>query len=263
MSDSIALWHRQDETPYLLEPEPRTGSGGAAALASPPSDSHQISSDPEPDADDWDEVSGTRSGRGSVLGVEGPGAEPLTLDEISWEDTNNEVDEAMNDSDAGEDDDDESPGRRSRGGSVRGASEDEWTDETNSVISSATSSPRVKRKRVRSLTPSELSQLVVGTGVGGGGDEDGLRSPLAKRKKLVADRSGASRLKEAFTAEQLRAPSRGRDEDEESVRSRQSSPMNGVGEDDDDEDGDDEEDGSSVNMLEDDFLARELEAEWG
>ena len=113
----------------------------------------------------------------------------------------------------------------------------------------------MKRKRVRSLTPSDIASL-------NGADADVLRSPLAKRKKLAADRSGASRLKEAFTADQLRGRSRGREEDEESVRSRHSSPMNAVGEE-DEEDEDDEDDGSSVAMVEDDFLARELEAEWG
>ena len=115
----------------------------------------------------------------------------------------------------------------------------------------------MKRKRVRSLTPSEIGAL-------NGADADVLRSPLAKRKKLAADRSGASRLKEAFTAEQLRAAEarKARDDDDEgSNRSQRSSPITGGG--DDDEDGDDDEGGSEYNMVEDDFLARELEAEWG
>ena len=121
---------------------------------------------------------------------------------------------------------------------------------------------------MRSVTPSELGALATNaTGSGGEDREDGLRSPLAKRKKLAADRSGASRLKEAFTAEQLRRQSRSRDEDEDS--SQCSSPMNGGGggededEDDSDDSDDEDEDGSSVNMDDDDFLARELEAEWG
>lgn len=123
------------------------------------------------------------------------------------------------------------------------------------VRSSATSSPRVKRKRVRSLTPSEISVRI-------DGDADVLRSPLAKRKKLAADRSGASPLKEAFTAEQLQVASRRTSEDLSVKGSRPASPMNGVG-DDDDENTDDDDDASEVNMIDDDFLARELEEEWG
>ena len=118
------------------------------------------------------------------------------------------------------------------------------------VFSSAPSSPRAKRKRVR--TPSDI-------GVRNGADADVFRSPLAKRKKLAADRSGASPLKEAFTAEQLHGASRRTSEELSS--SRRSSPMNGV--DDDDEDTEDDDGGSEVNMIDDDFLARELEEEWG
>ncbi|KAH9913331.1 uncharacterized protein BXZ73DRAFT_92977 [Epithele typhae] len=271
LNDCISLWRRLDEGPYLLTPPPpRTsngsggeGGGGSGALASPPSDPHQISSDPEPDADDWDDVVVDRSRRGA-LGVEGGSAPPTPSgsgtsfhpDEISWEDINDEVDAAMNESeDDGEDDEDGTPSRK--GASVRGgASEDEGsgTDGTRS----ASPSPQLKRKRVRSLTPSELGQLA--TAIASTGGEDGLRSPLAKRKKLAADRSGASRLKEGVTAAQLH-------EDGESA-SQRSSPANGVGggEDEEDESSDssDEDDGSSVNnMVEDDFLARELEAEWG
>ena len=40
--------------------------------------------------------------------------------------------------------------------------------------------------------------------------------------------------------------------------------MNGVAEDDEDDSDDDDDDGASeVNMIDDDFLARELEEEWG
>lgn len=163
------------------------------------------------------------------------------------------------------------------GGSVKsGFSEDEgsMTDESNSVvrcvfaspsvsaveaerglrvISSTTSTPRKKRKRLRSITPSEAGSL-------NGADPDVLRSPLAKRKKLAADRSGASRLKEAFTADQLAKPAD--DDDASADQSRRSSPVNGsTG-----EAGDYGEDyeGSEDEMDdEDDFLARELEEEWG
>ncbi|KAI0334357.1 hypothetical protein GY45DRAFT_1351503 [Cubamyces sp. BRFM 1775] len=308
-TDSVALWRRQDEGPYLLDPEPRPRAAGAggegdddddARLASPPSDPHQISSDPEPDADDWDELGVGASGSGSGSGPRTPaalsseagagaggaggegagavgaggegggegGGSGLALDEVDWDEINDEVEAAMNESD------DDGEGE---GGSMRGEfSEDEWTDESNSIISSTTSTPRRKRKRVRSLTPSEAGSL-------NGADPDVLRSPLAKRKKLAADRSGASRLKEAFTAEELAraaaaaaasatgatgasgATGMDRDEDDEDSsgqRSRRSTPVNA----DVEEAGDYGEDyeGSDDDMdEEDDFLARELEEEWG
>ena len=65
-----------------------------------------------------------------------------------------------------------------------------------SILCSSTSSTpsKRKRKRLRSITPSEA---------GGASDSDNLRSPLAKRKKLAADRSGTSKLKEAISAEDI------------------------------------------------------------
>ena len=107
LHDSIALWQRQDETPYLLEPRPGMGSG--AALASPPSDPHQISSDPEPDADDWDE--------GGALGVEAAEGD-FEFGEFSWDKMNDEVEAAMNESD----DEGGSPGGGGAGGSGRSRS---------------------------------------------------------------------------------------------------------------------------------------------
>lgn len=148
-TDSVALWQRQDERLYLLDPDPQpdagSGGGGDARLASPPSDPQQISSDPEPDADDWDELGGTSGGRAiGALGVEGPPAgaggkggegeagvganeEGLALDEVDWDEINNEVEAAMNESD------DDGEGEAA---SVKsGFSDDEsFTDETNSVI---------------------------------------------------------------------------------------------------------------------------------
>ena len=138
LNDSLALWERQDEGPYLVEPPPGGAGGGGAALASPPSDPHQISSDPEPDADDWDEL--VEGGRAlGALGVEGPrgggggGGEGegggFELDEVDWDEINDEVEAAMNESDDDGDGDD--------GASVKsGMSEDDasWTDESNSII---------------------------------------------------------------------------------------------------------------------------------
>ncbi len=124
------------------------------------------------------------------------------------------------------------------------------------LFSSTTSTPRLKRKRVRSITPSDTASV-------NGADSDALRSPLAKRKKLALERSGASRLKEGITAEQLKTtPKKGSDEDDDSTRSQRSSPLNG-GADEDEDDDDGTDGGSEYNMVEDDFLARELEEEWG
>ncbi|THG99880.1 hypothetical protein EW026_g2562 [Hermanssonia centrifuga] len=217
-TDSIALWQRQDETPYLIDPEPVVVVGPA----SPPSDTHQISSDPEPDADDWDDDRAV------------PG-KSLALDEVDWDEVNDEVDAAMNESD--EDDDDM---KSTFQGS--NASEDDWTDESNSILSSASSTPRKKRKRLRSITPSDVST---------NGHDDSLRSPLAKRKKMVANRSGTSKLKEAITADDL--------EDEEGSVGKRSAPASANGRDEDEEMEEDDDTGED----DDDFLARELGEDWG
>ncbi|OBZ79019.1 RNA polymerase II subunit A C-terminal domain phosphatase [Grifola frondosa] len=181
-TDSVALWQHQDETPYLMDPEPLA----RAPLASPPSDPYQISSDPEPDADDWDEV--------------------------DWNAINDEVEAAMNESD------DES-------GNV---SEDDgsWTDESNSVISSTTSSPRLA-----SISSREA-------------------------KKLAAERSGASKLKEAITADDLESTA------PEDAAARPPTPA-AVPNGDDDLEGDESDDEDDMMDEEDDFLARELEEELG
>ncbi|KAH9947104.1 hypothetical protein B0H21DRAFT_740322 [Amylocystis lapponica] len=239
-TDSIALWQRQDETPYLLEPETQTQT----RAASPPSDPHQISSDPEPDADDWDEERGT------------PGGRSLALDEVDWDEVNDEVEAAMNESDDdGDDEGDGEGGPSGRSGTRSGnASEDEgsWTDESNSVISSTTSSPKLKRKRLRSLTPSEV-------GMNGNVDPDVLRSRLAKRKKIAADRSGSSKLKVAISADDLTDE---RGPDDEVVASR-SSPLTGAAHEGGSQVSEEDSDDEGVMDEEDDFLARELEEEWG
>jgi len=91
-----------------------------------------------------------------------------------------------------------------------------------------------------------------------------IKGTLAKRKKLVADRSGLSRLKQAITADDL-------------VESDSPDTVNGapskeslgldVGDEEWEDGGQDdvdvsEEDGDDDD-IEDDFLARELEEEWG
>ncbi|KAK2461532.1 hypothetical protein APHAL10511_005995 [Amanita phalloides] len=156
--DSVALWRRQDETPYFLdEPSGSTGSAAAAA-SSPTTSSHQVSSEPEPDTDEWDAEPGERPGT-------------LELNEIDWNDINDEVEAAMNESE----DEEEVSSKKDMV-----ASEDEWTDETNSVISESTTTAGLKRKRHRSVTPSEG-----GKSVNGNGEEEVMR------------------LKEAITANEL------------------------------------------------------------
>ncbi len=131
-TDSIALWQRQDETVYLIDP---AESAVAVGPASPPSDPHQISSDPEPDADDWDyERTATVGGDDG----EAEGEKGLALEEVDWDAINDEVEAAMNESD---DDDDEGEGylddgKSEKSGGTRSGnvSEEDWTDESNSVI---------------------------------------------------------------------------------------------------------------------------------
>lgn len=117
-TDCINQWRRQDETPYLIDPETMAHTVGPA---SPPSDVHQISSDPEPDADDWDYDN--REG-----GPEGG----LGLDEVDWSAANDEVEAAMNESD--DDDDDDGGGADDASEKSAMRSDDEWTDESNSVV---------------------------------------------------------------------------------------------------------------------------------
>ena len=114
------------------------------------------------------------------------------------------------------------------------------------------STPRLKRKRLRSTTPSDG---------GGGPSSEGfkLQSPLAKRKKLAAERTGYSKLKEGITADDLLAT-----KDETASNGSSSSPKVVANEhmDDQEGEGDDEEEEEEEDE-EDDFLARELEEEWG
>jgi RNA polymerase II subunit A C-terminal domain phosphatase len=108
--DCITLWRRQDESPYLLDDPPLPVSS-----SSPMTDSQQISSDPDPDGDDWDQDPG-----------EGRDAGSLEFGEINWDDINDEVEAAMRESD--EDDDDDT--RSDRSGMRSG---DDGADETSSV----------------------------------------------------------------------------------------------------------------------------------
>lgn len=115
------------------------------------------------------------------------------------------------------------------------------------MIRSVNGSPRLKRKRLRSVTPSD--------GGHANGNDKYLRSPLAKRKKLAAERSGFSRLKEGITADELaETASNG------SAHASPKSPMEETV-DEEYEDSDDDELVDEVDE-EDDFLARDFQ-DWG
>ena len=105
-TDCIAQWQRQDEKPYLLDDLPAVPP--IPSSSSPIHTDHQISSDPDPDEDDWDEepFEGVPKDTGS-----------LQLSAINWSDINDEVEAAMNESDDEDDNNDDMK-------SVR--SEDEW-----------------------------------------------------------------------------------------------------------------------------------------
>ena len=116
-----------------------------------------------------------------------------------------------------------------------------------------TATPPLKRKRNRSVTPLEIGKGTNGNAAGA--DDDVLRSPLAKRKKLAAERTGYSRLKVAVTADDLVQTHDSGMED--AAAKKVSIPK--VVEMEEDGDGDDEEEDED----EEDFLACELEEEWG
>jgi RNA polymerase II subunit A-like phosphatase len=133
-TDSIARWERQAETPYLMD-EPRSSSATAPDTASSPAppDAQQISSDPEPDADDWDVEPGSRKGDSSTVAsgvaaaavaARGDGGTTIDEDELddlkrieeqsrnlelslSWEDVDEELREFLASGDEDEDDEED------------------------------------------------------------------------------------------------------------------------------------------------------------
>lgn len=98
----------------------------------------------------------------------------------------------------------------------------------------------MRRKRLRSLTPSEAGL--------NSSDDNLLRSPLSKRKKLAKDRQNASKLKESISPEEF---------------GRYALPTVPSPLEEDEEDGDKEDESIFGDEDEDDFLARELEEEMG
>jgi RNA polymerase II subunit A-like phosphatase len=232
-TDSINLWKRQDESPYLLDDPATAVTVGPSS--SPTAESHQISSDPEPDTDDWDEMDDTGAGAGSDTN------KPFAISQINWADINDEVEAAMNESDDDEGGDDEGDERSEVDGTEDGAPR------------GANNNNNVELKRKRSVTPSE-------SGVSTRTGDDNLRSPLAKRRRQAAGRSGYSKLKEAITADDLENAA----DDEIPMRSQALTEL-AEGE---EGDGDAEEESSQGEMDDDDdddddFLAREFEDELG
>lgn len=112
------------------------------------------------------------------------------------------------------------------------------------MISADESTPKLKRKRLRSLTPSEI---------GINGNKDALRSPLAKRKKLAAERTGSSRLKVSISAGELPSQTGSKDNTKSDI------PEEAEEEDVDEDEGIDE----GYAAFDDDFLAGALEEDWG
>lgn len=114
--------------------------------------------------------------------------------------------------------------------------------------SSVHSSPK-RRKRLRSITPSDR-------GSNDSDPDDLLRSPLAKRKKLALNRSTSSKLKEAISADDLVQDLAG---DEQMITPAVSPKAT------DDSSNSDSTTSSEDEEMdeEDDFLARELEEDWG
>lgn len=106
-------------------------------------------------------------------------------------------------------------------------------------------STRLRRKRLRSLTPSEISV---------NGNKDALRSPLAKRKKLAADRTGSSKLKVSISAGDLHSQIGSNDNTKSYIPEENNREDAGV-------DGDEIDEGYAP--FDDDFLAGALEEDWG
>jgi RNA polymerase II subunit A C-terminal domain phosphatase len=114
--------------------------------------------------------------------------------------------------------------------------------------------PKVKRKRQRSATPSEPGRNY-------NPGKDAPTSPLSKRRKVVAERSGYSKLKHTISAADLSRVDEDRDEDRDHLSGGTTAPLTTREEEMDD--GDNEESSWDEDDDDDDFLAREMEEEWG
>ena len=128
-TDSIALWRRQEETPYLLDDPPTAGPSSSPTISH-----NQISSDPDIDEDeDWELEASAGAGTGASGSAPAPGlgsGGSFSADQINWDDINDEVEAAMMESD---DEDDDAIDVKS-GLQSENVSDEEWSDESNSVI---------------------------------------------------------------------------------------------------------------------------------
>ncbi|VDC08041.1 unnamed protein product [Peniophora sp. CBMAI 1063] len=195
LTDSIARWERMPEAGYLLDAPVPEEAGAVDAEGEDEPDSpaagaaEQISSDPEPDADDWDRErggTGEPEGKGAVEseskdgesvgtgegeeGMEDAGEDVVDFGLVAWDDANDELEAFLAEEDSEEDTD------------MNGEGDGESTG------GSAPGTPRKSRKRPRSRsgTPNSTSSNGNGTAEY---DDDMLRSPLAKRKRVAQERT--------------------------------------------------------------------------
>ena len=138
--------------------EPRSSNASAPDTASSPAppDAQQISSDPEPDADDWDVEPGSGKG-GSGAAAQGVAPGDGTVDEdelddlkriseesrnlelsLSWEDVDEELREFLASDD--EDDDDNDDGDDDDDAGVKDSRKFERTEKTDRSVADETSS---------------------------------------------------------------------------------------------------------------------------
>ncbi|GJJ09456.1 hypothetical protein Clacol_003679 [Clathrus columnatus] len=220
--DSLALWERQDESSYLIDPDDSTQQQSSTPL--------QIHVSP-PEEEEREEFP-----------IEEPGAE-VDFDADIWADANAEVDEVLGE----ETEDDE---LRSNFNIDEDAGDDGWRSDASNSSSIISAYRGKKRSRSSSVSLSAKN--------------DDTGSPLSKRKKLAEART--SRLKIGHVASpRIRSGEVSRegsvrgdgedevaadvDEAEENSRDNESTTST---------DGDSLDD---VFDADDDFLARELEAE--
>ncbi|KAF8956077.1 hypothetical protein BDZ97DRAFT_221596 [Flammula alnicola] len=108
-TDSIALWRRQDEKPYLLDDPPMP----LPSSSSPIADHQLISSDIDVDSDDWDQEP-----------ADVKETAKLDFTAVNWDEINDEVEAFMNETD------DEDDAKSERSGFKSGnVSEEEWASE--------------------------------------------------------------------------------------------------------------------------------------
>lgn len=126
-TDSVALWQRQDEKPYLLDDPPPmhppptssqpSSSPTTARTSTDGGGDNQRSSQLDLDSEDWDQDVPEKKETGA-----------LELGSINWDDINDEVEAAMNESDDGDEDPGGPRSERSYGMQSDEVSEEEGAD---------------------------------------------------------------------------------------------------------------------------------------